>query len=81
MMYLTQSQTQRLFNYFASEHNVLLIGEDFRTIEDILFDYKINLQLSEKEIALDKLANEISEMSDEEFAQNCAALAEKFNRK
>lgn len=81
MMYLTESKMQRLFNYFASEHNVILIGEDFRTIEDILFDDRINLQLTEKEIELDKLANKISEMSDNEFAENCAKLAEKFNRK
>lgn len=81
MMYLTESKMQKLFNYFASEHNVILIGEDFREIEGILFDDRISLQLTEKEFALDKLANEISEMSDDEFAANCAALAEKFNRK
>lgn len=39
-----------------------------------------SLQLDEKELELDKIANEISEMSDEDFANRCSVLAKMFSR-
>ena len=37
-MLLYAEQEQKLFNYFAQEHNVMLLDSDFREIENIISD-------------------------------------------